>query len=239
MTLEGEQTLLRVHLRNTDRHGWFSPPAAEELVRRARSAGMAGATVLRGILGLDVTGKLLETCAWSLVDHVPVVVEIVDGSRPIGRFLSVVEAVVAEGLATLERAHVLVYRHGQAAAEKAADAPGRAGPDRAAVHAAVAAGVSRHAQERERPVAARFHRRLRPVGGQAALPRRRDEGPRAGAGRSDGAARADGFRGQQPRPHDEAPRTLDRPADHRRDRGFGREDPDPGAVPGRDRRRRG
>ena len=35
MTLEGEQTLLRVDLRNTDRHGWFSPPAAEELVRGA------------------------------------------------------------------------------------------------------------------------------------------------------------------------------------------------------------
>ncbi len=119
MTLEGEQTLLRVVLRNTDRHGWFSPPAAEELVRRARSAGMAGATVLRGIFGLDVTGKVLEMRAWSLVDHVPVVVEIVDGSRPIGRFLSVVEEVVAEGLATLERAHVLVYRHGRAAAERA------------------------------------------------------------------------------------------------------------------------
>ena len=80
---------------------------------------MAGATVLRGIYGLDVTGKLLETRAWSLVDHVPVVVEIVDGSRPIGRFLSVVEEVVPEGLATLERAHVLVYRHSRAAADKA------------------------------------------------------------------------------------------------------------------------
>jgi PII-like signaling protein len=119
MALEGEQTLLRVHLRNTDRHGWFSPPAAEELVRRARTAGMAGATVLQGIYGLDAAGKILETRAWSLVDHVPVVVEIVDGSRPIGRFLSVVEAVVPEGLATLERAHVLVYRQNLAAVEKA------------------------------------------------------------------------------------------------------------------------
>ena len=119
MTLEGEQTLLRVHLRNTDRHGWFAPPAAEELVQRARADGMAGATVLRGVFGLDVNGRLLETHAWSLVDHVPVIVEIVDGSRPIGRFLSVVERVVPEGLATLERAHVLVYRQGAAAVARA------------------------------------------------------------------------------------------------------------------------
>jgi uncharacterized protein len=131
MALEGEQTLLRVHLRNTDRRGWFSPPAAEELVQRARAAGMAGATVLRGVFGLDVTGRLLETRVWSLVDHVPVVVEIVDGSRPVGRFLSVVEQVVHEGLATLERAHVLVYRQNRAAAEKARmrlDLPGAVAP---------------------------------------------------------------------------------------------------------------
>ena len=131
VALEGEQTLLRVHLRNTDRHGWFSPPAAEQLVRRAHDAGMAGATVLRGIFGLDVTGKLLETGAWSLVDHVPVVVEIVDGARAVGRFLPAVKEVVAEGLATLERAHVLLYRQNRAAADKARmrlDAPGPVAP---------------------------------------------------------------------------------------------------------------
>ena len=120
MKLEGEQTLLRVHLRNTDRHGWFSPPAAEELVQRARQDGLAGATVLCGILGLDVTGKLLESTTWSLVDHVPVVVEIVDSARAVGRFLSVVERIVPEGLATLERAHVILYRHGKAGSARAA-----------------------------------------------------------------------------------------------------------------------
>jgi uncharacterized protein len=120
MKLEGEQVLLRVHLRNTDKHGWFSPPAAEALVQRARHDGLAGATVLRGFFGLDVTGKLLESSVWSLVEHVPVIVEIVDGPRAIGRFLSAVEQIVHEGLATLERAHVILYRHGQQAAARAA-----------------------------------------------------------------------------------------------------------------------
>jgi PII-like signaling protein len=119
MKLEGEQVLLRVYLRNTDKKGWFSPPAAAALVRRAMSGGLAGATVLRGFFGLDVTGRLLEGRAWSLVEHVPVIVEIVDGPRVIGQFLSVVEEVVEEGLATLERAHVLMYRHSAKAVDRA------------------------------------------------------------------------------------------------------------------------
>ncbi len=119
MKLEGEQVLLRVYLRNTDKKGWFAPPAALALVQRARSEGLAGATVLRGFFGLDVTGQLLETGRWSLVEHVPVVVEFVDGPQAIGRFLSVVGEVVEEGLATLERAHVLLYRQSQQGAAEA------------------------------------------------------------------------------------------------------------------------
>src|SRR5262249_21280307 len=90
---------------------WFSVPAAEELVLRARSAGLAGATVLRGIFGMDVNGNLLETRRWSLVEHVPVIIEFVDSPQAIGRFLPLVGELVLEGMATLERGHVLRYRH--------------------------------------------------------------------------------------------------------------------------------
>jgi PII-like signaling protein len=118
--LEGEQTLLRIYLRNTDKQGWFAPPVAEVLVQRARRSGLAGSTVLRGFLGLDITGQLLESRAWSLVDHVPVIVEIVDQPQAIGQFLSVVEQTVPEGMATLERAHVILYRHSGPAAARVA-----------------------------------------------------------------------------------------------------------------------
>lgn len=129
MKLEGEQTLLRVYLRNTDKHGWSS--ASETLVQRAFAEGLAGATILRGIYGLDVAGNLLDTRLWSIADHVPVIVEIVDNSRSIGAFLSSVREIVLEGLATLERGHVLLYRHGREAAERARmrlDLPGPVTP---------------------------------------------------------------------------------------------------------------
>lgn len=125
MKLEGEQTLLRIYLRNTDKSGWAS--AADTLVERARAEGLAGATLLRGILGLDVAGKLLESSPWSLVEHEPVVIEFVDSPQAIGRFLATVETVLPEGLATLERGHVLLYRQNRAEAERAAmrlDLPG-------------------------------------------------------------------------------------------------------------------
>src|SRR4051812_8487438 len=108
MRLEGEQVLLRVSLRNTDKYGWWQP-AADALVERARHGGLAGATALRGIFGLDVTGRLLERGTWSLAEHDPVIVEIVDGSAAIGPVLDTVGAIVSGGPATLERGHVLRY----------------------------------------------------------------------------------------------------------------------------------
>lgn len=116
MKLEAEQTLLRVYLRNTDQYGWSS--AGDSLVERAQGKGLAGATVLRGIMGLDITGQILESRRWSMVEHVPVIIEFVDQAKRIGAFLSDIGDIVFEGMATLERAHVMVYRH-RAIAEKA------------------------------------------------------------------------------------------------------------------------
>ncbi|HWB12617.1 MAG TPA: DUF190 domain-containing protein [Pirellulales bacterium] len=114
MKFEGEQILLRVYLRSTDRHGWQT--AAEAVVERAKKTGLRGATLLRGICGLDHRGQLLCPGAWSLVERVPVIVEIVDEARAIGSFLSTLSEVIPEGIASLERAHVLIYRHGTGAA---------------------------------------------------------------------------------------------------------------------------
>jgi PII-like signaling protein len=115
MKLIGEQTLLRIGLRSTDSHNWQN--AAESLGQRARAGGLAGATVLRGIYGLDIDGHILEPLPLAIVERVPVVVEIVDAPERIGPFLETAAEVVHEGLFTFERAHVLVYRRGANDAE--------------------------------------------------------------------------------------------------------------------------
>jgi uncharacterized protein len=111
MSLQGEQVLLRAYLQSADR----SPhtPTHERLVKAARQQGLAGATVLRGILGTGSRG-VIQRSAWSLVEHVPVIVEVVDASERILKFIDeAVPKFMQNGMLTLERANVMLYRHGK------------------------------------------------------------------------------------------------------------------------------
>jgi PII-like signaling protein len=112
-------------LRSTDQSGWRN--AADALVERSRHCGLAGATQLHGIYGFGLDGVLLETSRWAVVERTPVIVEIVDSRDNVGRFLSEVVEIAPEAVVTLERAHVMLYRHNAAAAEAARtrlDVPG-------------------------------------------------------------------------------------------------------------------
>jgi uncharacterized protein len=100
MTLDNEQTLLRVYLRNTDRCGPSS--AADVLVEQALARRLGAVSVLQGISGLDASGELLETSGRPSAERVPVIIECLDAPHAIGRFLSVVEGTICEGVVTLQ-----------------------------------------------------------------------------------------------------------------------------------------
>lgn len=108
MKLEGEQKLLRVFIGEQDK--WQGRPLYEAIIDEARSLGLAGGTVLRGIMGFGCkahvhTAKLLE-----LSYDQPIVVEIVDRDENVKKLLPKLDAMVTEGLVTIEKAHVLIYR---------------------------------------------------------------------------------------------------------------------------------
>jgi PII-like signaling protein len=108
MTLRGERVLLRVYLRAADRPPHV--PTYARVVKAARHEGLAGATVLRGVLGFGSHG-VTRPSAWSLARYEPVVVEIVDTGEKIVRFLhGALAGLMLGGMATLERAAVIVYR---------------------------------------------------------------------------------------------------------------------------------
>lgn len=110
MTIQKEQVLLRAYLDSADRAP--HPPTCDRLMHAARTAGLAGATVLRGILGSGSRG-IIQRSVWSLAQHVPVIVEIVDRAERIVKFLQgPLEQIMVGGMITLERAHVMLYRHG-------------------------------------------------------------------------------------------------------------------------------
>lgn len=108
MKLEGEQTLVRVFIGEQDR--WGGVPLYQAIVDEARALGLAGATVLKGIMGYGCkahvhTAKLLE-----LSYDLPLVVEIVDTEANARKLLPKLQEMVTEGLVTLEKVHVILYR---------------------------------------------------------------------------------------------------------------------------------
>jgi PII-like signaling protein len=105
-----EQVLCRFQLSNLVRHGMS--PLYEWIVEEAHRRGLQGATVLKGFYGLRPEGSLVEEHPWSVSQETPVVVEIVDEAARIEALLERVEPVFREGVITLERAHVLLYRAG-------------------------------------------------------------------------------------------------------------------------------
>lgn len=100
--------LLRIFLGERDRAA-DGKPLYETLVLKAREAGLAGATVLRGPLGFGHSSVLHTSKILRLSDDLPMVVEIVDAEERIQAFLPVLDTVMASGLVTLEKVTVLRY----------------------------------------------------------------------------------------------------------------------------------
>lgn len=109
MHLPEEAQLLRVFIGDADKYE--GRPLFEAIVQEARKAGLAGATVLRGVLGFGANSRVHTSKILRLSQSLPVVVEIVDDTPKIDAFLPVLDQMMGEGLVTLERAQVIVYRH--------------------------------------------------------------------------------------------------------------------------------
>ena len=110
MTLHGAARRLTVHIGEDD--SWNHRPLYTEIVHRAHEAGLAGASVLRGIEGFGASSSRIHTSRiLSLSEDLPVVVVIVDTAEKIDAFLPQVEEIVSEGLVTLEDVEVVVHRY--------------------------------------------------------------------------------------------------------------------------------
>jgi PII-like signaling protein len=109
MKLPGEAELLRIFIGESDKHQ--GRPLYEVLVENARQRGLAGATVLRGTLGFGASSRIHTAKVLRLSEDLPMVVEIVDRPERIAEFLPELDTLVTEGLVTLERVRVILYRH--------------------------------------------------------------------------------------------------------------------------------
>jgi uncharacterized protein len=110
MILPEEGCLLRIFIGESDRHE--GKLLYEWLVLKAREMGLAGATVLRGLMGFGKHSRVHTFKIERLSEDLPIVVEIVDTPETLGHFLAAINGVIKEGLATLEKANVRFYRSG-------------------------------------------------------------------------------------------------------------------------------
>ena len=108
MKLPSEANLLRIFIGEADR--FEGKPLFEAIVNLARQRGMAGATVLRGLMGFGADSRMHSAKILRLSEDLPIVIEIVDKSENIESLLPVLDNMIKEGMVTLEKIRVIAYR---------------------------------------------------------------------------------------------------------------------------------
>ncbi len=107
MKLEGPQKRLTIFVGESDRHDHHS--LATEIVHRAHAAGLAGASMFRGIEGFGASNHLHTTRILSLSDDLPIAIIIVDAEDRIRPFLPVLDELISEGLVIIDDVEVVKY----------------------------------------------------------------------------------------------------------------------------------
>jgi PII-like signaling protein len=111
MNITGQAVLLRAFVGESDKLGHL--PLYEVIVKRAHDADLAGATVLKGVMGFGATARIRTQKILDLSSDLPLVIEIVDEEEKISLFQTVLtelfEAAGCGGLVTLEKIRVIHY----------------------------------------------------------------------------------------------------------------------------------
>lgn len=108
MKIMGQGLLARIYIGESDT--WEGRPLYEAIVHLLRDRGLAGATVLRGIEGFGARHHIHATRILSLSTDLPILIEVVDQEDRIRAVLPEIDAMVRDGMVTLEKVEVLVYR---------------------------------------------------------------------------------------------------------------------------------
>jgi PII-like signaling protein len=100
-----EMTLMRIFVGEDDR--WERRPLFEALVELCRAEGLAGATVVKGVMGFGGHGTVHTDRILRLATNLPVIVEVIDRQERIDAILPRLGAMLQGGLVTMEKARVM------------------------------------------------------------------------------------------------------------------------------------
>jgi uncharacterized protein len=105
---EGERTLMRIHIGESDK--WHGKLLYEAIVQLLRTEGFSGVTVLRGVAGYGSTSVYHTEKILRLSQDLPIVLEAVEFSERIEQILPKLDEMIGGGLITLEKVRVILYR---------------------------------------------------------------------------------------------------------------------------------
>jgi PII-like signaling protein len=88
---------------------WHHKPLYSEIVHRAHAAGLAGASVFRGVEGFGASSLIHTSRLLSLSEDLPVAIVIVDTEDRVRAFLPQLDELVGEGLVILDDCEVIRY----------------------------------------------------------------------------------------------------------------------------------
>jgi uncharacterized protein len=111
MQLNGQSKLLRIFVGEIDKAG--HTPVYELILQEASKEGIAGVTILRGIMSYGASSKIHTAKLIDISEDLPIVVEIIDTTEKINEFLPLINKLFDEsgcgGLITIEDVDVLYY----------------------------------------------------------------------------------------------------------------------------------
>ena len=105
---EGERTLMRIHIDESDR--WHGKPLYDAIVELLRREKFSGVTVLRGVGGFGSSSVYHTEKIMRLSQDLPIVIETVEFSERIEKMLPQLDEMIGGGLVTLEKVRVILYR---------------------------------------------------------------------------------------------------------------------------------
>jgi PII-like signaling protein len=115
MEMTGEAKLLRIFISSTDKYK--RQPLYEVIVFKAKENGVAGATVLKGIMGFGASGSVYSPSYWEVAEKVPLVIEIVDEAENIEKFIEILLPIfdhMNKGcMITVEKANIILHKKGK------------------------------------------------------------------------------------------------------------------------------
>ncbi len=114
MEIKGEAKVLRIFISNTDK--FKNNSLYEMIVFAAKRYGLAGATVLKGVMGYGSSSVIHSVKFWEITEKIPVVIEIIDEAEKIEKFtekiLPWLENLRYGCMITTEKTNVILYKQG-------------------------------------------------------------------------------------------------------------------------------